>query len=51
MTVRELRDILNNYLENNLNKEIFVAIGDDDGIDIIEVEDGVAAMFIVGKEN
>jgi hypothetical protein len=51
MTIRELRDVLNDYPEDDLDNEIFVAIGDDDGTDIIAVEDGVAATFIIGKEN
>ena len=51
MTIRELRDILNGYHEDDLDNEIFVAIGDDDGIDIVTVENGIAATFIIGKEN
>ena len=51
MIIRELRDILNGYHEDDLDNEIFIAIGDGDGIDIIGVENGVAAAFIIGKEN
>ena len=51
MLIRELKDIVNSYTEDELDNEIFIAIGDNDGIDIIKVENGVAATFIVGKES
>ena len=47
MTVEELIKELSKY---DLDQEVYVACGGDDGKDILKIEEGVAAIFIISAE-